>query len=188
MLRTVFNAKWGHVGDAGVWLLFHLVGSLMPVWLGLVILRLLSLPFGFGDFLDKGEFAIYSAAIITPVIHALTWEHKGSEKALYVLVTIICLLVATTIFIVTLFPSGQVFFVIALPTGQIEFVEPDKNYVRIGSVIIFVISMSAAILLKIHDNILLSDSNFEEQRQERQDSLAAEYERELERLKHEQAG
>ena len=154
----------------------------MPVWLGLVILKLLTLPFGFGDFLDKGEFAIYSAAIITPVMHALTWDHKGSEKALYVLVTIVCLLVATAIFIVTLFPSGHVFFVIVLSTGQIDVVEPDKNYVRVGSVIIFVISMSAAILLRIHDNVIQGDEYIRKQQQETQEDLGAQVKQELENL------
>ena len=88
MLVEVFRAKKEHYLEAAVWLGYHVLGSLLPVWLGILLIVFVVQPFGFADLIDRGEFAIYSAAIITPVIYALLKDRQSKEKDFYVLITL----------------------------------------------------------------------------------------------------
>lgn len=170
MIRTVFRAEWKHLREAGLWLAFHFVGALMPVWVGLLILMFLVQPVSLGDFLDKGEFAIYGAALIAPVMHALLKEHPGDEKTLYFLIALVCLIIATIIFLITVFPSLEP-----------DIIPDDRTYLRVGSIVIYGISLGAALLLRVYENIY-SDFDVNEERQAAQQTLDAQFDDEMEAL------
>lgn len=167
MLHIIIRAKWRHIGETGVWLGYHLLGSLLPIWLSGFIFAFVAQPVSLADFLDKGEFAIYAAAMITPVIYALTWENPGKEKAFYSLVTIICLIVASCIFILTIFP-----------TFEWITIETRKANLRIASVAIYLISLLAAVLWRVYDNVY-TELDIGEERDATLNSLDLEFEKEM---------
>ena len=61
VLTQTRKEDWRH---ASLSLGYYAAGALMPVWLSIPILLLISQPMGFGTFLDSGQFAIYSAAAL----------------------------------------------------------------------------------------------------------------------------
>jgi hypothetical protein len=67
-LRSASKSNWK---DAGIWLVFNLLGSLTPVWFGWFLLTLLSRGPSWADFSRHGEFALYSAAMFAPTFYII---------------------------------------------------------------------------------------------------------------------
>ena len=170
MLSTVIKAKWRNFWEAILWTVYHAGGSLLPVWFGLMLLAFTYQPFGFAEFIGKGEFAIYSAAVITPVIFTLVKEGQGLESAAYTFISLAFLIVASFIFLITGFPDVNL--------GGIELRNENIRYV---SVCIYVLSLFAALMLRVHDNAL-ADVDINEERQQSQQKLDSDFDREMEEL------
>ena len=168
MFRMIrYNADWKHVRDAILYIIYYAVGTLMPLWAGLLLLSLMNQPIGSNTFLDQGQFAIYSAAALTPVVYVLSKDHKGHETAFYMLIMVVCLLISVLIF--TLAESTS----LAPDTDS-----PNKSYLRIASVIVYIFSLFATFCLQLFDSTY-NDFDMQAARQTRRDSLEVDFEREF---------
>ncbi len=66
--------NWRLWWETAKWLFYTLAGSLLPVWGSCLLLKLYSQKIQWIDFSRHGEFALYSAAIITPAIYLILKE------------------------------------------------------------------------------------------------------------------
>jgi hypothetical protein len=66
--------NWRQWWETAKWLFYTLAGSLLPVWGSCLLLKLFSQKIQWTDFFRHGEFALYSAAIITPAIYLILKE------------------------------------------------------------------------------------------------------------------
>ena len=66
--------NWQLWRETGSWLFYTLTGILLPVWCSCLLLKLFSQKIQWIDFFRHGEFALYSAAIITPAIYLILKE------------------------------------------------------------------------------------------------------------------
>lgn len=73
LLQALKRAKWEAWCDAGYWF-FWTAFSMMPIWLLLLLLRLFSQPISLSVFTGQGEFALYSAGILSSAIYVVTKE------------------------------------------------------------------------------------------------------------------
>ena len=125
-------------------LLFELVFALLPVWGTMLLLRVLSRPMDWGDFVVHGEFAIYSAALVGPSIHQI-WQLRRKPRAPglgFLLLAIIGLLASTLIFAASV-----------LGTLIPEFGEIDRDFMSWVSILLFSASICFVYLVKVLDNI-----------------------------------
>lgn len=67
--------NWKHWWETVKWLLFTVLGSLLPVWGSWFLLRLFSQEIRWIDFFKDGEFALYSAALIAPALYLILKEN-----------------------------------------------------------------------------------------------------------------
>ena len=74
LFGTIGSASRQHWWDTIVWFLFTVLVSLLPVWGSCIIFGLFSLPIEFQAFIKGGEFAIYSAALLAPVLYTIMRE------------------------------------------------------------------------------------------------------------------
>ena len=153
---------------------FYATGALMPVWLSLLLLFLISQPIGFGTFLDNGQFAIYAAAALSPILYLLSRKESGQEPAFYQLLILICLIAAAAIF------SGLT-VVDSLNIGQLHI---NVFFLRASSITIFGIALAATFFVDLHENVY-SEINVTEERSQRQVRHEQEFDRELRSLEEE---
>jgi hypothetical protein len=83
-----------------IWLVFTVIGGLVPLWGGWIILNLFGRQVSWFDFVRHGEFALYAAAFITPAFYLISKEATGTfpQRQFLLLVGLMGLLVATVIF------------------------------------------------------------------------------------------
>ena len=90
-----------HGSDALIRILFVLVGTLAPTWLGaFIIIGLYGVSISFMSLLSGGEFALYTASMMTSALYILTRD-KGSGntprlKPVFMLCILILILLATS--------------------------------------------------------------------------------------------
>ena len=177
MLKTVFTqSRKQHWRHALLSIGFYIMGTLLPVWLSLFLLRLFSQPIGFGTFLDEGQFAIYSAAALAPILYSLSKQGSGQERTLYQLLIMICLMLAAGTF------SGLT-VVESLTIGQLHV---DILVLRISSIAIYGLALVATFFLDLHENVY-GELNVAEERSHRQDRLGKEFDLELRSLEDDTA-
>ena len=165
--RIRHNTKWKHLKDTFLYVFYYGAGTLMPIWLGMLLLALFDQPIGLTSFIDQGQFAIYSAAAITPLIYILVKNHKGLESASYTLVLIICLIVSALIFTVADSRSLPLFTL-----------EPNKEYIRVSSICIYGFSLLAIFFIQLHESTY-DAFDMQADQQTRVGSLEASFDREL---------
>jgi hypothetical protein len=71
--------KKEHWIDATWWLFASSIGALMPIWLTWFILVLFQLPANFGLFTQNGEFALYSASLLSTAFYIITKDYAPSK-------------------------------------------------------------------------------------------------------------
>ena len=144
--------------------------ALMPVWLSLILLLLITQPIGLGTFLDNGQFAIYAAAALAPVLYLLTKQGSGQERTLYVLLIVVCLLVAAGIF------SG-----LTVAESLIGELNINVSFLRIASITMYAFALFATFFMDLHENVY-NELNVAEERSHRQESLDKQFDGELRSL------
>lgn len=155
---------------------FYATGALMPVWLSFLLLLLISQPIGFGTFLDNGQFAIYAAAALSPILYPLSRQGSGQERTFYQLLILICLIVAAGIF------SGLT-VVESLKIGDLHI---NVGFLRASSITIYVVALAATFFVDLHENVY-NELNVTEERSHRQETLGEEFDRELRSLEEDTA-
>lgn len=79
---TIQSTGWHHWTQTFQWAAFNLFGSLMPMWCAYILLRLHAQPVHFGDFISHGEFALYTAAFLSPSLYQVLRNIKESKYVL----------------------------------------------------------------------------------------------------------
>ncbi|OAK03198.1 hypothetical protein A6280_10600 [Bacillus wiedmannii] len=95
LLKSATKEQWMNTVE---WLLYTLIGGLLPLWLGAIILKLLSNWNGWDFFVVNGEFALYSASLLAPTIHILVKDTKKPGFKLLILFSIVFLVVSTALY------------------------------------------------------------------------------------------
>jgi hypothetical protein len=144
-------------GEALIYVLIGLGGSMMPVWGGLMLYKIFSLNPDFWAFVDKGQFYLISAALFTPSCYQL-YKNKNSTNQFHSFVFLISifLLVGSAI----LFAGATVFDLPVQVFGKSE--EPGVNtliplainlpFLRASSVILLLLSIVTAFISQSIDN------------------------------------
>ncbi len=168
MLKIILTqARKEHYLHALLSIGFYAMGALMPVWLSVLLLLLISQPIAFGTFLDNGQFAIYAAAALSPILYPLFKRESGQEKILYLWLILICLIVAAGIF------SGLT-VVDSLRIGDLHINVP---FLRTLSITIYLVALTATFFVDVHENAY-NELNVAEERSNRQGKLEEEFNRE----------
>ena len=140
-LGGALQSQWK---DTTKWLAYTLLGGLFPVWGGYLLLRLYQKAMSISDFTSNGEFAIYSAALLAPSLYLILKDYKKTNfpnQAIYGLLCSVMLIVATLIF------AG----VTSVNTGKVA-VEIDKDFLRNGTLILFLLTLILSFFVTALDN------------------------------------
>jgi len=73
------KVKREHWADATWWLFASSIGALMPIWLTWFILVLFQLPVKFQTFTQNGEFALYSASLLSTAFYVITKDYAPAK-------------------------------------------------------------------------------------------------------------
>ena len=76
-LRNAKTSKLEHWTDAFYWFILSSVGGILPFWGALVVLLAISRQFTSATFFQNGEFALYSASMLSAAFTVVT--KKTSE-------------------------------------------------------------------------------------------------------------
>jgi hypothetical protein len=144
---TIKASTKQHWWDTILWFLFTVLVSLLPVWGSCIIFGLFSLPIKFETFISGGEFAIYSAALLAPVLYTILKELGAPFRPR----TIVGLLA-----IVFLMVSAILFAGVTAGTRTSEGSSPIKiniAFLATVSVILFILSAILTFFVKLIDTI-----------------------------------
>ncbi len=173
-MDRLFSALGKHWKETTNWLLYTLVGGLVPVWGGMVLFGLFSKPLAFSAFSSNGEFAIYSAAILAPSLYLILKDLSTSNflyRHFFSLVCIFGLGVSMILF------AG----VTAVNTGGLGAVTLNQGFLRRVTIILFLISVIVAFLVTALDSARMG-IDIKQVRQERE-SQEQNLEKEFDHLK-----
>ncbi len=97
---TIKSSERRHWGDTGLWVVFTVVGGLIPLWATYVLLRLFSVRVDWFEFSRHGQFAIYSASLITAAVFLVERElwQTFPRRRCFVLFLIVGLIVSALLF------------------------------------------------------------------------------------------
>ncbi|MDP2278702.1 MAG: hypothetical protein Q8K51_10810, partial [Nitrospirota bacterium] len=135
-----------HWWDAIISMLFTLFGSLLPLWASYILLKVLASKFSFTDFIDHGEFALYSAALLSPALYIIGKDRTPAGfpyRIFFILILPMGLLFATLVF------SGVVFATVT----QNQPLNLNKEFLRNSTVILLILSVLFPFLINVLDNI-----------------------------------
>jgi len=125
-------------------LLFELLFALFPVWGTMFLLRVLSRPITWTNFLVHGEFAIYAAALVGPSLYQIwQWRQRPRAPGLgFLLIAVLGLLMATLLFAATAMEG-------LLPNVDLI----DRQFLTLVSVVLLLSAILFVYLVKVLDNI-----------------------------------
>lgn len=94
------NARSEHVREGQYWLGFTLFGGLLPVYGGALFLWIFSSKWTPTQFVDHGEFAIYTAGLLASALFIVVREYQGPfpERAGWGLFTGVLLVLSVLVF------------------------------------------------------------------------------------------
>lgn len=134
------NATRAHWGDAFTLLLYTVLGGLLPVWVGMIVAGLFSDSARLIDFASHGEFAVYSAATIAPVIYLMVHERQVvpfPRRAVFVLVTITCLVLSVAFFGIIAAVTGEM---VSAQQVNVEFLATTTFVLFVFCVLLYFLS------------------------------------------------
>ena len=137
-IRETITENLQYMKDAFWLLVYTLIGGLLPMWGGIILVRLFGQWRGWGLFCQQGEFAIYSAALLAPAIYLITRSAQMALKRILLLVAV-----------VSLFISGIVFA--GVKSGQLFGTSFDSNFLRDTTLILFVASTLLFYLVNVFE-------------------------------------
>src|SRR5437588_3999549 len=68
VLKTSESQDWW---ESSSWLLYNLIGGLLPMWGGLLLLYIFGHHDRWQQLISRGEFALYSAALLAPAVYVV---------------------------------------------------------------------------------------------------------------------
>lgn len=141
-LRATRRTHWK---DAFLYGVFTHVGGLAPVWLGMIAVVMYGGTLDVFRFARGGEFALYSAAILSPSIYLVVREHSAkpfSSQPLFILPALVGLLLAVSAYTL----------VVPAAIGVVPLAGLRIDLVARGTLILFVLAAILAFLITVLDN------------------------------------
>src|SRR5437899_544887 len=133
------NTKWEHWRESLVLMLFTVVAGVAPVWIGWILLKVYSQNASLARFAHNGDFAIYSAAIVAPIIYVIVKEHRVpfASRAVYTLVSVVILLFSVAAYAV----------VAPVTVGVAPDLRPDLAFLAPVTIWAYVVSVLLALVV-----------------------------------------
>jgi len=144
-LWTLGQVKRDHLRDSGEWFLYTIVGSLVPVWGGVLLYSIALGGVPWMRLASHGEFALYSAALLAPAIYVTVTEQEDvsfPRRGLFVFVAVLFLLVSVLIF------AGITVLQHVKLIGPVE-----EKSVALWSLFLFTVSAGLAFVVNLFDNL-----------------------------------
>ncbi len=121
--------------DGGIWLAWHLICGLMPIWITIALLRAFKQPIEKEVFTSNAEFALYSASFLGTCLYVVLRDFRKNgypSRAVLSIVLFVALLL-----------SGLMYSLVAIlkVLNDIEISEPLRNFDKA-----FLIKMSLFLL------------------------------------------
>ena len=134
------------------WITAVVMGGLLPLWGGYLMLLLFSQPVTLSDFASNGEFALYSAAFLTPALYLVGRDVRDPfvHRQLFMLGGILMLIIS-----VLLFAAVTAAATAALGAAQIGGIQLDRNMLINWSLVLLAITSVFAFLVNLLDSILI---------------------------------
>ena len=137
IIPELLTASWPNWRESFKEVFVTLFFSLMPLWLGLLIVNLLTITDGTSGFIAKfassSDLGILSASLLGPMLYMMFREDKDTEDRTiiptfpsglwFIMSTVACCIVATVIYCFNYVSSLQKYF--DVKGGLITFVNPD---------------------------------------------------------------
>lgn len=142
IIRALRDTQRQHWAESSRWLMFTLIGSLIPVWGGAVLTLLYSGHPSIDDYTNHGEFALYSASLLAPALYIVLKESnrkviKSSQIFIFAIVLLLLL-------------SVLVFAGVGTP-GRVG-VKLDIVFLRNISILLYLIAIIISFLISVLDN------------------------------------
>jgi hypothetical protein len=143
-IEAIRNTKWEHWRESLLLTLFTVVAGLAPVEIGWILLKVYSQNPTLERFAHNGDFAIYSAAVVAPILYLIVKEHRVpfANRAVYTLVSIVILLFAVAAYAA----------VAPVTVGIAPNLRPDMGFLAPITIWAYVVSVLFALLVTALDN------------------------------------
>lgn len=134
------------------WLFATTIGGLLPLYAGMVLVKLLNQPVSLSDFFRNGEFALYAASFIAPALYQLFRDLKNPfpHRMILGLLSVVLLMVSTVVF-------AGVFVVARLPPVQ-SHIDINISYLGIISFILLLVAIAATTVITFYDISLMDET------------------------------
>ena len=136
------RSEGGHWREASMWLLYNLIGSLTPVWVGFLLLKIYSQQPSLSTFTEHGEFALYAAAMFAPALHTITRDLPVpgfAGRQILLLLCVIGMLISTVFY-------APVATVLLATNNEFKI---DQQFVRSGTLILFSFAVAIAFVVTV---------------------------------------
>jgi len=103
MNSSLIDIKTEHWKEASIKLCYTLIGSLIPIWLGAIIVWMIGRLNSWTMFFEHGEFAIYSAALLASVFYLISSGRVRNpflKKRFLSIFTLVLILLAAALFFI----------------------------------------------------------------------------------------
>lgn len=145
-LKNTTKLNWT---ESLTWLMYILLGSLLPVYISIIILCILKQPFGFTDFTGHAEFGIYSATILASSAYVVLKDFRNRpfpRRAIFGGIIVLGLITASAIYATVTIADK-----IAILR---DFFPLDQKLIMCFSLILFGSSIVVAYLVNILDSVI----------------------------------
>jgi len=143
-LEALRNTKWEHWRESLLLTLFTVGAGLSPVWVGLILLKVYHKTPSLVGFANNGDFAIYSAAIVAPLIYLIVKEHRVpfASRAIYTLASVVILTFSVASYAV----------VAPATVGVAPNLRPDMAFLAPVTLWAYALSVALALVVTALDN------------------------------------
>ena len=165
-MKLFLSAIRRHYVETFKWLIFTLVGGLIPVWGGMLMFRLFSIKFGFATFSSNGEFALYSAGMLAPSCYLIVKDYKNSVfiyRSFFALASIICLLISAILF-------AGVTAASSFGKEQVP-IKLDSDFLRTITLWLFAVSVIISFIVMALDSYRILPEDIRDERKNELDKL-----------------
>ncbi|MDQ3816154.1 MAG: hypothetical protein M3362_00510 [Acidobacteriota bacterium] len=171
-MKLFFSAVTKHWRETSKWLMYTLLGGLIPVWGGIVTFRLLSINYNFGTFTSNGEFALYSAAMLAPACYLIAKDYKDTVfvyRSVFIFICVFCLLFSAILFSLVTAVNG-----IGKEKLPIKF---DADFLRTSTLYLFIVSIIIAYIATAVDSYRILPEDIRDMRQDAINKLGDDFDK-----------
>jgi hypothetical protein len=151
LYRVLTSATKENYSESLNWLLYNLIGSTIPIWIGaLIIFPLMKHGFAWLQYGSHGELALYSAAFLAPTLRVISRDDHNStfvRRQPFILVGIVLLVIAIALYAFVIAVAEVQDTAVTVPTP----VSIDLKFMLEVSAVLFVVSFLFSWLVRLID-------------------------------------